>query len=107
MVHFGFDGVQISQRDQQQLQPIAAYLMRHEHAQLRIEGNTDERGSREYNIALGERRAQGVSELLQQMGVLKNQMVLVSYGEEKPVDFDHTEAAYQKNRRADMRFIHT
>lgn len=67
--------------------------------QIKIEGHTDERGTPEYNIALGERRAYSVKLYLQSQGVLSDQMEIVSYGKEKPVCFGHTEESYAKNRR--------
>ena len=65
-----------------------------------LEGNTDERGTREYNMALGERRAKAVAKYLQTLGVQAEQLSIVSYGEEKPLDLSHTEEAFAKNRRA-------
>ena len=103
-IHFPFDSVQLTAQDRAQLQTIADYLLLHTKVQLRIEGNTDERGSREYNIALGERRAKSVADILQQKGAEKRQLMLVSYGEEKPVNLGHTQQAYQENRRADLRY---
>jgi peptidoglycan-associated lipoprotein len=105
VIHFDFDSTHLSSKDQQQLQTLADYLATHGRAKMRIEGNTDERGSREYNIALGERRAQGVADALGQMGVSKKQLSLISYGEEKPVDMGHDDAAYRKNRRAELHVI--
>ena len=65
-----------------------------------LEGHADERGTREYNMALGERRAKAVAKYLQNLGVDANQLSVVSYGEEKPADPNHTEDAFAKNRRA-------
>ena len=67
-----------------------------------IDGFTDERGTREYNLALGERRAEAVSTFLVSTGVRRSQIDVVSYGEERPSDADHTEAAWAKNRRAEL-----
>lgn len=75
------------------------FLRNHPTYQVRIEGHTDERGTPEYNIALGERRAYSVKIYLQSKGVLSNQMEIVSYGKEKPALYGHTEEAYSKNRR--------
>lgn len=77
----------------------AEFLCNNPLYQIRIEGHTDERGTPEYNIALGERRAYSVKNYLQSKGVLSNQIKTVSYGKEKPICFDHTEEAYSKNRR--------
>jgi peptidoglycan-associated lipoprotein len=65
-----------------------------------VEGHADERGTPEYNIALGERRAKAVVTYLENLGVSSSQLSVVSYGEEKPVANEHTEAAFAKNRRA-------
>ena len=69
---------------------------------VRLEGNTDERGTREYNLALGERRANAVKAYLVAQGVSPSQIEVVSYGEEKPVDPGHNEAAWAKNRRVQI-----
>jgi peptidoglycan-associated lipoprotein len=67
---------------------------------LLIEGHADERGSSEYNLALGDRRARSAEEFLSSMGILKNQLQVISYGEEKPACTDSSEACWQRNRRA-------
>jgi len=78
------------------------YLAQNPSGRVRLEGHTDERGTREYNIALGESRAKTVSRMLQLQGVSSAQMRTVSYGEELPVDESHSEAAWQKNRRVNI-----
>lgn len=78
------------------------YLARNPDGRVRLEGHTDERGTREYNIALGEDRSKAVSRMLQLQGVSSAQLRNVSYGEELPVDEDHSEAAWQKNRRVNI-----
>lgn len=77
----------------------ANFLRNNSFYHIRIEGHADERGTPEYNIALGERRAYSVKAYLQSKGVLSEQMETISYGKEKPACFGHTEAAYSKNRR--------
>ena len=72
----------------------------HPNAQVRVEGHTDERGSREYNVTLGERRAQTIAKFLIMKGVNPAQVHVVSYGKEKPADLGHDEAAWANNRRA-------
>jgi len=84
------------------LRAQANYISTHASAHIRLEGNTDSRGSREYNVALGWRRAVAVSKLLEQYGVLSKQMTVISYGEEKPVAFGHTAKDYALNRRVDL-----
>jgi peptidoglycan-associated lipoprotein len=72
---------------------------------VRLEGNTDERGSREYNIGLGDRRAQSVRRALLLQGVSEGQLTIVSYGEERPADPGHDEAAWAKNRRVEIVYL--
>ena len=80
----------------------AAYLVKYPTARLRLEGNTDERGSREYNIGLGERRAQTVRRALMAQGVADGQVTTVSFGEERPAVAGDDEAAYAQNRRVEF-----
>ena len=75
------------------------YLAQNPEGRVRLEGHTDERGSREYNIALGERRAQSIARMLQLQGVSSAQARSISYGEELPVDENHTPDSWAKNRR--------
>jgi peptidoglycan-associated lipoprotein len=67
-----------------------------------LEGHTDERGTREYNLALGERRAKSVQQLMQVQGVLPDQIQVISFGEERPVALDHSESAWRLNRRVEL-----
>ena len=80
----------------------ARYLREHHAAAMRIEGNADERGSREYNLALGQRRADAVKQMMQLMGVSVTQIETVSYGEEKPRATGSDEASWAENRRSDI-----
>ncbi len=80
----------------------AQYLIANPSQKLTLEGNADERGSREYNIALGEQRAKSVAVKMKAQGVSENQLTLVSYGEEKPAAFGSDEAAWEKNRRVEI-----
>lgn len=82
----------------------AAYLSSHPGARVLIAGHTDERGSREYNVALGERRANSVAEVLRMAGVREEQMRVVSYGKERPVYTGHDEAAHRQNRRVELTY---
>ncbi|MBM7072536.1 peptidoglycan-associated lipoprotein Pal [Shewanella sp. 202IG2-18] len=100
IIFFKFDRSAIQGRYADILQAHGNYLLEHPNVKVLIEGHTDERGTPEYNIALGERRAKSVMKYLQGMGVQPSQMSVVSYGEEKPLDDSHTEAAFSKNRRA-------
>ena len=80
----------------------AAYLRQFPDARVRLEGNTDERGSREYNLGLGERRGNAVQSALSAAGASSSQLNVVSYGEERPVCRQHDEACWSKNRRVEI-----
>ena len=99
-VYFGFDKYDIEGKYQTLLDAHAAYLNATSAAKVLVEGNADERGTPEYNIALGQRRADAVRNFLGAKGVQAGQVSTVSYGEEKPAVLGHDEAAYSKNRRA-------
>lgn len=100
--YFEFDQARLSERDLRVLAMHAEYLRDFRNRSVLIEGHCDERGTREYNLALGERRAQAVQQYLSSAGVRSSQIEIVSYGEERPVDSGNTESAYAKNRRAEM-----
>ncbi|TGZ98571.1 peptidoglycan-associated lipoprotein Pal [Rodentibacter pneumotropicus] len=99
-VYFGFDKYNIEGEYVQILDAHAAYLNATPASKVIVEGNTDERGTPEYNIALGQRRADAVKSFLADKGVEGSKVSTVSYGEEKPAVLGHDEAAYSKNRRA-------
>ncbi|NBI12390.1 peptidoglycan-associated lipoprotein Pal [[Haemophilus] felis] len=99
-VYFGFDRYNIEGEYVQILDAHAALLNAMPAAKVVVEGNADERGTPEYNIALGQRRADAVQAYLATKGVQAGQVSTVSYGEEKPAVLGHDEAAYFKNRRA-------
>jgi peptidoglycan-associated lipoprotein len=80
----------------------AKYLRENPGARMLIQGNTDERGSREYNVGLGQRRSDGVKRMMTLLGARENQIESVSLGEEKPQDPGHSETAWSKNRRSDI-----
>lgn len=101
-VHFAFDDATVTAADRVLLRPLANALMAHTKARLRIEGHADTRGSREYNVGLGWRRAKAVYAVLIAMGVSASQMEMVSYGAEKPVAMGHDAAAHQQNRRVEL-----
>ncbi len=86
------------------IQAHAHYMTDHRDARARIEGNCDERGSREYNLALGQRRAEAVKKIMTVLGVADGRIETVSFGEEKPVAPGHDEAAWAKNRRDDIKY---
>ncbi|AOM40806.1 peptidoglycan-associated lipoprotein Pal [Xenorhabdus hominickii] len=100
IVYFGFDKYDINSEFAQMLDAHAAFLRSNPSVKVTIEGHADERGTPEYNIALGERRANAVKMYMQGKGVSADQLAIVSYGKEKPAVLGHDEAAYAKNRRA-------
>ena len=102
VVYFDFDSSEIRAEYVQVVAAHAAYLVKFPTARVRLEGHTDERGSREYNIGLGERRAQTVRRALMLQGVAEAQITTVSYGEERPAVEGSDEAAYAQNRRVEI-----
>jgi peptidoglycan-associated lipoprotein len=102
VVYFDFDKSEIKPEFQQIMACHAKYLQDRPTAQVRLEGNTDERGTREYNLGLGERRANAVSSALQANGGSASQLTVVSYGKEKPVCREHNEDCWSKNRRVEI-----
>ncbi|EHD22462.1 MULTISPECIES: peptidoglycan-associated lipoprotein Pal [Brenneria] len=100
IVYFDLDKYDIRSDFAQLLDAHAAFLRSNPSYKVTIEGHADERGTPEYNIALGERRANAVQMYLQGKGVSSDQISIVSYGKEKPAVLGHDEAAYAKNRRA-------
>ena len=99
-VYFDFDQYDIRLDAQPVLEAQAAWLKRYPAVKVRIEGNTDERGTREYNIALGARRANAVREFLVTQGVTGDRITTVSYGKEQPIDPGAGEEAWARNRNA-------
>ena len=104
-VYFAFDDFTIDPKYLPLIQAHGQYLGAHPQAQIRVEGNADERGSHEYNLSLGDKRAQIVARQLELMGAKANQVEAVSYGEERPRNPGHDEAAWAENRRADIRYL--
>ncbi|MBP2170395.1 peptidoglycan-associated lipoprotein [Erwinia toletana] len=100
IVYFGLDKYDIASDFAQMLDQHAAFLRSNPSYKVTVEGHADERGTPEYNISLGERRASSVKMYLQGKGVSADQISIVSYGKEKPAVLGHDEAAYAKNRRA-------
>ena len=101
-VYFDFDSYAVKDDYQSLLQAHAQYLKTHPERHVLIQGNTDERGTSEYNLALGQKRAEAVRRALSLMGVPDSQMEAVSLGKEKPVATGHDEASWAQNRRADL-----
>ncbi|MDM8545837.1 peptidoglycan-associated lipoprotein Pal [Candidatus Venteria ishoeyi] len=101
-VYFDFDLSHVRPDQRDALNAHARYLLAHPQARIRLEGHADERGSREYNLALGDRRAQAVQRYLMISGIDKTRMDTLSYGEEKPLASEHEEASWQRNRRVEI-----
>lgn len=99
-VYFAFDSYSLDSRAQETLDRQAALLLRNNGVNVTIEGHTDERGTREYNLALGERRATAVKDYLVAFGISPARIRTLSYGEERPAVLGSNEAAWAKNRRA-------
>lgn len=102
VVYFDLDQTNIKSEFQAQISCHAAYLRQFPNARVTLEGNADERGTREYNLGLGERRGNAVQSALSSAGAGYAQLTVISYGEERPVDRGHDEAAWAKNRRVEI-----
>jgi peptidoglycan-associated lipoprotein len=98
-VHFAYNRYEVEDSDKAVLQRQAAWLGKYPAVRVRIEGNCDERGTREYNLALGARRANAVKEYLVSQGVATGRVETISYGKERPVCTDSNEACWAQNRR--------
>jgi peptidoglycan-associated lipoprotein len=105
VVYFDFDNSEIKGEGTDIVAAHAKYLAANPSTRVRLEGHTDERGSREYNIGLGERRAQAVRRALLLQGAADAQISTVSYGEERPAVAGHDEAAWAKNRRVEIVYL--
>ncbi|MHB8535088.1 MAG: peptidoglycan-associated lipoprotein Pal [Sulfuricaulis sp.] len=101
-VHFAFDSSTIDDEARAIIEAHAAYLMANPSISVKLEGNCDERGTREYNLALGERRAKAVEKMMKVLGVAGNRITTVSYGEEKPLCEEHNESCWRQNRRVEL-----
>jgi peptidoglycan-associated lipoprotein len=101
-IYFNFDSADLSSSARNTLSQNAAQLIKQSDAAIRIEGNCDERGSGEYNMALGERRAKAAKQYLITLGVESQRLSVVSYGNEKPAVLEKDEAGWAKNRRAEF-----
>jgi peptidoglycan-associated lipoprotein len=99
-IHFGFDRYDLTPRAREILSQNAELLLKHSGANIQIEGHCDERGTIEYNLALGDRRSTSAEQYLIALGVSRNRISTISYGEEMPADPGHSEEAWAKNRRA-------
>jgi peptidoglycan-associated lipoprotein len=100
MIHFEFDRSRITEEARMVLQENAEIIKQNPGALIQIEGHCDERGTNEYNLALGLRRARSTRDYLISLGVDPSRLVTISYGEEQPLDPGHNEVAWSRNRRA-------
>jgi len=104
-VYFDYDSNSVKDEYRNLVQAHSRYMTADKRdSRMRIEGNCDERGSREYNLALGQRRAEAVKRMMTVMGVTDGRIETVSYGEEKPAAPGHDENAWAQNRRADIKY---
>lgn len=98
-IHFDFDKSDIKEKDREILKGLAEWLSKNKSSKMQIEGHCDERGTNEYNLALGERRAHSAKQYLVTLGVGKDRISTISYGEEKPLCAESSEDCWAKNRR--------
>ncbi len=101
-VFFEFDAATLTKEASDRLADVGEVLARHPELDVNIQGHADERGSSQYNLALGQKRAESVKKYLSQLGVKEGQIKAVSFGAEKPLDPGHDEEAWKKNRRAEV-----
>jgi peptidoglycan-associated lipoprotein len=105
MINFDYDQYTIRQDAGTTLEGNAAWMKKFASAKILIEGHCDERGTEEYNLALGEKRAQSTFEYLTSLGVSPDRMKVISYGKSQPLDSSHNETSWQRNRRAQFLII--
>ena len=105
VIYFDFDSNEVHPDDQVVVEAHAQFLTREGNAEVVLEGHADERGSREYNVALGERRANTVGDMLRLLGVSDHQIRTVSYGEERPAALGHAEESWSRNRRVEFSYV--
>ena len=105
MIHFDYDKYFVREDAKQVLQKNAAWLGKFRTVKLLVEGHCDERGTEDYNLALGEKRAKSAFDFLVSLGVSADRMRIISYGKSQPLTSGHDEASWQKNRRAQFTII--
>lgn len=103
-VHFGFDSAALNAESQARLQAVAQRIKAQNPDSIVVEGHCDERGTREYNLALGDRRAVSAKKYLVGLGIESSKIRTISYGKERPMDSAHTAHAWEKNRRSVVKF---
>lgn len=102
VIYFAYDSSEVTPEGRELIATHARYLVQNPEISVVLEGHADERGSREYNLALGERRAKAVERLVTLQGVGARQLQVISFGEERPVAFGHEDSAWQLNRRVEL-----
>jgi peptidoglycan-associated lipoprotein len=102
VLYFDLDSSSISAEERETISIHAEFLSAHPEISVILEGHADERGTREYNLALGEKRAKSAAQLFLLQGVAKSQIQTISFGEERPVALDHNESAWRLNRRVEI-----
>lgn len=105
IVYFDYDSSELSPQYQTVVTNHARYLSANQSASISLEGHTDERGTREYNLALGEQRAQSIADLMALQGTYTNQVQTLTYGEERPADMGIGESAWASNRRVEIVYL--
>ncbi|MDH5633233.1 MAG: peptidoglycan-associated lipoprotein Pal [Gammaproteobacteria bacterium] len=101
-VYFEFDSASLTSEGSQVVEAHARHLLANSNVMVTLEGHCDERGTREYNLALGERRAKAVARMMRVLGVADERIKVTSYGEEKPLESGHDESAWRQNRRVEI-----
>jgi len=104
-IYFEFDSFTVADQYKPVIEAHARYMQANRQAKITLQGHADERGSREYNIALGQKRADAVKRMMQLMGVQETVIETVSFGKEKPRNMGHDEAAWAENRRVDIVYV--
>lgn len=107
IAHFDFDRAQLTTQDREKLQTLASAMKAHPAARIRIAGNCDELGTEEYNLALGQKRAEVARKYLVDLGVASTRLETISYGENRPAVEGHDDAAHAANRRDDAELLST
>ncbi len=104
---FSYDDSAVAEKYVPSIHAQANYLKSHPNARILLAGHTDERGSREYNVALGERRANAVASIIRMSGVDRHQVRVVSYGKERPANLGHDDESHAQNRRVELTYEET
>jgi peptidoglycan-associated lipoprotein len=104
-IHFPFDSNTLTEAEKTILKANAEFMKKNEKVRVQIEGHCDERGSIQYNLALGERRAKATKDYLAGLGIAASRVTVISYGKERPVEFGHDDTSWSKNRRANFLVI--